>query len=75
MKAGYHRNRKNAGRLKANEDIQHRVAELQFAAAKRTRTTVETICDELEAVRIGAMNAGQFAAAANAVMGKAPQER
>lgn len=45
--AGFKPNRGNATRLKANESIAVRVAELQSGAAKRTEITVASITDRL----------------------------
>lgn len=45
--AGYAPNRGNAARLKANEDVAGRVAEIQERAATRTEVTVATITERL----------------------------
>ena len=45
--AGYEENRGNATRLKANESVLARVAELQERAAVRTEITVASITDRL----------------------------
>ena len=41
--AGYAANRGNARRMKANEHVQKRVAELQGRAAERTEVTIESL--------------------------------
>lgn len=48
--AGYSENRGNATRLKANESVQARVAELQEKVAKRTEMTVAGITEKLLAI-------------------------
>ncbi len=45
--AGYQESRKNASRLRTNEDIERRVAEVLAAAAERSGVTVERIVREL----------------------------
>ena len=70
--AGYTRNRKNAGRLKANEDIRLRVKELQEQHVKRHNVTVGSLTEKLESARIHSMAADNGASAAvSAVMGMA----
>ncbi|HET8705535.1 MAG TPA: hypothetical protein VFM46_04450 [Pseudomonadales bacterium] len=64
--AGYKANRGNACRLKANESIQSRVLELQQAAAKDTKVTVESLIAELELARTKATDLNQFSAAVRA---------
>src|SRR5262245_45762442 len=56
--AGYSENRGNAARLKANESISRRLAELQEAAAKSSEVTVQSLLAELQTVceRAGALN-------------------
>lgn len=49
--AGYKQNRKNAARLKANEDIQVRVAELTEKGAEKAEVDVSRVLQELS--RIG----------------------
>lgn len=70
-KAGYTPNRRNAARLKTNEDIMKRIAELQGKAAERTIVTVESLTNELEEARQLATANNQGSAAVAAVMGKA----
>jgi hypothetical protein len=58
-KAGYSKNRGNASRMKANESIQSRVAELQTEAARSSAITVESICRELDEANAVAREKGQ----------------
>jgi len=69
--AGFKPNRGNASRLKANESIAARVAELQAKAAERTIVTVEDIAKQLDEDRQFARENGAAAAAVTATMGKA----
>jgi phage terminase small subunit len=69
--AGYRTDRGNASRLTANDSIRSRVAELQAKVAKKVEVTVESLADELEAARSGAMGEKQFSAAVSASLGKA----
>lgn len=69
--AGFKPNRGNATRLKANESIASRVAELQAKGAERTLVSLESITNELEEARKAAMAEKQTAAAVSASMGKA----
>jgi hypothetical protein len=50
-KAGYKPNDGNCIRLKGNERVKARLAELQAQAAKKSAVTVESLLDELEAAR------------------------
>ena len=71
--AGYSENRGNASRLKANENVAARVAELQERAAVKVDLTVADIIEELEEARRAALMAPtpQTGAAVTATMGKA----
>ena len=71
--AGYSENRGNACRLKANESIKGRVAEIQERGAVRAEVTVESLVAELEEARKAALAAAtpQSGAAVTASMGKA----
>lgn len=69
--AGYERNYGNAIRLKGNEKIERRIAELQARAAKKNDVTVASLVDELEEAREAAHSAEQFSAATQAILGKA----
>src|SRR5215510_3808503 len=71
VKAGYSKNRGNASRLKANENILARVAELQAAAAKSSEVTVKSLLDELETARVKATSLSQLSAAVRATEAKA----
>lgn len=68
--AGYSRNRGNATRLKAKENIKARVAELQERTAKRAEVTVDSLLAEAEAARRLAMDINQPSAAIAAVKEK-----
>lgn len=69
--AGYKPNRHNASRLKTNEHITDRVAELQQKVAKKVEVTVESLAGELEEARALALTERQTSAAVQATMGKA----
>jgi phage terminase small subunit len=71
LKAGFKANRGNASRLKANENILARLAELQAAAAKASEVTVQSLLGELETARARADNAEQFSASVRAIEAKA----
>jgi hypothetical protein len=68
--AGYAENRGNASRLKANDSVMKRVAELQEAPAKRLAVTLESLLMEAEEIREKALLAGSYAAAIAAVKEK-----
>ncbi len=70
-KAGYKRSRKNAARLRTNDDIQRRVTELQANAARKTQVTIETIAAQLDEDRALALRLGQASAAVQASVAKA----
>lgn len=69
--AGYSENRGNATRLKANESVQARVAELQNAVAEKKEVTVASLLDELEHARIRADSLDQLSASVKAIEAKA----
>jgi methylphosphotriester-DNA--protein-cysteine methyltransferase len=69
--AGYKANRSNSHRLKENEGIKARVAELRNKAAARTEITVQKLLEDLERIKANAEKLGQNSAAAQAVMGQA----
>jgi phage terminase small subunit len=69
VSAGYRENRCNASRLKANENILTRVAELQERAAIKTEKTVADLVAMLEEDRTLARTEKQSSAAVAAVMG------
>ena len=66
--AGFKESRKNASRLRANEDITARVAELQAVAARSAEITIEACCAELDqAIEIAKAN-GQATALVSATV-------
>lgn len=69
--AGYAPGRGNATRLKLNDSIQKRVAELLEKVARKTEVTVESLTAELEQARAIAIAENQAAAAVSATMSKA----
>ena len=73
VNAGYSFNEGNASRLKSNDKVQARVAELQERGAKRAEVTIATLVEELEEARRIALSAAtpQSGAAVTASMGKA----
>jgi alpha-methylacyl-CoA racemase len=64
--AGYKPSRKNAARLRANEGVKARLAELQAVSARSTAITIESICAELDQANQVAMSRGQTAAMVSA---------
>jgi hypothetical protein len=68
--AGFKPNRGNAARLKANESVRSRVAELQARAAHKTVVTLRSLMEEAEEVRKAALEAGSYSAAIAAVKEK-----
>jgi hypothetical protein len=69
--AGYAPNDGNAIRLKGNERIQERLAELQAAAARNSEVTVASLLAELEDARMKATSLSQLSAAVRATEAKA----
>ena len=69
--AGYKKNRCNASRLKSNENIIKRVAELQAHHQRRHDVTVDSLTKEFEDARKLAMDIEQPSAAISATSGKA----
>jgi hypothetical protein len=69
--AGYSPNRGNAVRLKANENVSSRVAELLALGAEEGAVTLSSLRRELDEDRAGARGANQWSAAISAVMAKA----
>lgn len=69
--AGYKPNDGNAIRLKGNERVAARLAELQGKAAERAVLTAEDIAKQLDEDRTFARENGAAAAAVSATMGKA----
>jgi phage terminase small subunit len=70
-KAGYKPNDGNCIRLKGNERVQTRLAELQAQAAKKSEVTVQSLLAELETARERADSAEQFSASVRAIEAKA----
>jgi hypothetical protein len=64
--AGYRPSRKNASRLRTNEGVVARVAELQAVAVRSTAITIESICPELDEANAVAREKGQAAAMVSA---------
>jgi hypothetical protein len=64
--AGFKKNDGNCIRLKGNERIQSRLAELQDAAARKSEITVESICRELDEANAVAKARGQASAMVSA---------
>jgi hypothetical protein len=71
VRAGYRLNYGNCIRLKGNERIKARVAELQALGAFRAEVTITSLLQELEHARQLAIKNGQAAAAVAASMAKA----
>ncbi len=69
--AGYVPNDGNAIRLKGNERVKARLAELQEEAARSAEVSVASLLAELEQARAKATNLDQLSAAINATLGKA----
>jgi hypothetical protein len=69
--AGYVANDGNAIRLKGNEKVQARLAELQGEAAKASEVTVVSLLAELEDARAKASDLDQLSAAVRAIEAKA----
>jgi len=65
-KAGYKPNDGNCIRLKGNERVKARLAELQAQTAKASKVTVESICRELDEANAVAKAKGQAAAMVSA---------
>jgi hypothetical protein len=70
-KAGYKPNDGNCIRLKGNERVQARLAELQEQAAKKSEVTVQSLLDELEAARARADSLDQLSSVVKAISEKA----
>jgi hypothetical protein len=64
--AGYRPSRKNASRLRTNEDVVARLAELQAVTARSAKITIESICRELDEANAVAKEKGQAAAMVSA---------
>ena len=64
--AGYRPSRKNASRLRANEGVTARLAELQAVTAQSARITIKSICRELDEANTVAKERGQASAMVSA---------
>jgi hypothetical protein len=69
--AGYAPNDGNAARLKSNERIKARVAELQECAAAHAAVTLQGLIDEADDIQTKAMAEGKYSAAVAALTVKA----
>lgn len=69
--AGYKPSRKNASRLRANEDIKRRIVEFQTASSMRVEVTVASLLQEAAEIQQAAKEAGQHSAAVAALTAKA----
>lgn len=69
--AGFKPNRGNAARLKANEGVKKRVAELQSKAAEKAEITIESLIAEADELKEGAVRDKKWAAAVGALNLKA----
>jgi|SRR6516162_4100866 phage terminase small subunit len=70
-KAGYKRNDGNASTLANHPEVQARLKELKGKLTAKAVVTAESLLDEAEQVRLGAMEYKQFNAANTAIKGKA----
>ncbi|HEY4859603.1 MAG TPA: hypothetical protein VII14_06655 [Xanthobacteraceae bacterium] len=68
--AGFKRDRGNASRLATDPEVRDRVQQITAVGAEHAAVTVESLIDEAEQARRGAMEAGQYAAAVAAVKEK-----
>jgi hypothetical protein len=69
--AGYSPNDGNAVRLKGNEKIKSRVAELQGQGAERAVVTLQSLIAEADEIKAGALAKGHYSAAVSALTVKA----
>lgn len=69
--AGYAENRGNATRLKANESVASRVAEIQERASIRAEVTTESLIEEAAEIQTKALAQNQFGPAIAALTAKA----
>jgi hypothetical protein len=70
-RAGYVKNSGNCIRLKGNERIAARVAEIQYGGAARAEVTIASVLGELEEARTFAKEKSNPSAMVSATMGKA----
>lgn len=71
LRAGYKANYGNCIRLKGNERVAARIAELKGVGAARAEVTIASLVNELDQARTEALRLGQVSAAVAATMGKA----
>jgi hypothetical protein len=71
VEAGYAPNDGNAIRLKGNEKVQARLAELQAAAQRDSEVTVKSLLAELEQARLQASDLKQYSAVVRSIESKA----
>lgn len=69
--AGYVPNEGNCIRLKGNERVISRLAELQELGAKRAEVTLESLINEAADIQAKALEAGQFGPSVTALTAKA----
>jgi hypothetical protein len=69
--AGYSPNDGNAVRLKGNEKVQLRVAELQGQGAERAIVTLQSLIAEADEIKAKALAKGRYSAAVSALTVKA----
>lgn len=69
--AGYKENRHNASRLKTNETISARIAEIVDRATVRTEITLASLMEEAAEIQAAALKANQHSAAVAALTAKA----
>ena len=70
-RAGYKHPGVQGAQVMAIPEVQTRIAELQAAVAVRNDITIDSVCEELEAIRDGAKESEQWSAASHAEMGRA----
>lgn len=68
--AGFKPNDGNASKLANRPEVQVRIKEITGNAARRAEVTLESLIQEADQARIGAMEAGQFSAAVAAIKEK-----
>jgi len=69
--AGYADNFRNGTRMKMNEDVQRRIADLQAIAAGRAEITTASLIEDAQRIQDMAEKAGQATAAIQALKAKA----
>jgi hypothetical protein len=66
-RAGYRRNDGNASTLARHPDVLERLKEIKGKQAAKALVTAETLINEADEARVGAMKSGQYSAASAAV--------